>query len=343
MNSSVNDSTLNLLNNLSISLMSDQKAAFILWVIFGALNAVAASLTIAIIIAWKPLHTDTQILAANLAFAEMLGGISLAATGAYHLVNIASGLPETTTAKSCYMKVGIHYFTIDVSAVFHLVLSFDRFMAAVFPLRYNNRSNNYSVTVSIVFWLVPSLIFVCSFFDLSSETYIPVCLVRAAVGTNFYSIYIYTLFTVSTISVLLYCVTVAILKCQILNLVSKNSSVAEIKTRMRNKATKALGLGAILHFITFTASAFGSVLIANLLYHGTIYGPYLGVMYFTGGITSFVFYIICHKQFYIGLLHLFGKMNVVLKKTTNSIRSSNQVFTLQLQHVSHANKILERR
>lgn len=300
MNSTLNDS-LAATNDLSIATMKSQVGCYIAWIIFGSLNSLAAFTTIVTIALWKPLHTDTQILAANLAFTEILSGLSFTAAGCYHLMNIAYGLPETQTQKSCYLKVFMHYWSCHSSAFLYLGISIDRFMAAIYPILYKNRNKRYSIYMVLGFLAIPSLISFFSFFDLSDKNIIPVCLARAAISDTFYNIQTYSLMTVSTASFVIYCLNLTILRLQLLLNSFTTGNVAAVRSRLHNKVTRALGFSAALHLVTVTTSSYGTIVLTSLVFRGSLYGPYLAVLLFLGGIISFTFYTICQKQFRSGL------------------------------------------
>lgn len=234
MNASVNSYLLGL-NEQSVALMKYQMTAFVLWIVLGTLNGIAGILTIVIIVVWKPLHTDTQELAAHLAFAETMGGLSIAATGCYHVFNILNDIPETTTMKSCYLKVAIQNLSNDSSAFFYLAISLDRFAAAIFPIRYKNRPRNYNTYVSIIFWIIPLMFFISSFY----------------------------------------------------------------------------------------------------VQRGTLYGPYFGVLYFVGGITSLAVYLICQKEFQVG----FSQVIKSLTKLNNNVSFIPSTSSMVLQQNLQTNRV----
>lgn len=214
MNNSSSDILSNL-NALSLDIMQLQLPAYIVYLIIGSLDASLSALVVTISVLWKPLHTDTQILAANLAMCDIICGASIAIAAIYHLVYMILGLPETRTQFQCYLVSGIQLFAISSSVFFYMAISIDRFIASVFPLWYSNRSPIYIYVVSVVFWVLPLILFGLSFTDSSNELLIPVCLARASIGDKFYSIYIFSVLILSVTSVLIYVLTLIILKYQL--------------------------------------------------------------------------------------------------------------------------------
>lgn len=342
---STNQTSLTMMNEISLSLMKEQTFAYVLWVVSGTTNALTSIFTMAVIMVWKPLRTDTQMLVANAAFAEIVGGLTLAVAGCYHLFSISHAYPETTVKKNCYLKFGIIFFCIQESAFFYLAISVDRFLASIFPHFYNNRSKIYVILKCIVFWLVPSILFACTFLELDEKAFIPICLVRAATGDTIYFIYNNLLFTVSTTTVLIYVLTLLILKYQISVAVTSNNSnsnISEIKRRMHNKATITLLITAVLQLVTFTTSTLGSVVLTNYTYKGTTYGPYLSILYFMGGMQLFVIYFLRQKKFRDGFQYTIQLMKTKLKITkipipiniNNANHSSSQRSQQELQEIS---------
>lgn len=318
MNSTNSSDIISMLNVKSIALNKDILSAFIVWAIVGIISFLTATLTLATVFVWKPLHTDTQVLAANLAMSELVGALSLAVAAFYHFIHIAFELPETTTKQSCYVKFAVHYFSIDVSGFFHFIISLDRFTGAIFPLHYNRRPKRYSTYLSIVAWTVPLVTFIIGVVDSSGEVYIPVCLIRGAVGDTFYAVYIYSLLTISIVAVLGYCITIIVLKYQIRASATNVGNIAEIKKRLRSQVMKALAISAVTHLLTFTGAAFGGVLLANFAFLGTVQKPYLGVLFFSGGISCFVIYLICQQEFRAGFRYFCLKIKTGIEKITSN-------------------------
>lgn len=320
------------LNNQSIALMQYQPAAYTLWVVLGLVDAFISILTIAIIIVWKPLHTDTQVLVAHLSASEALSGISYCCTGCYHLFNIVKGYPETTTQANCYQYIFTHIFSRILSAFYYFGISIDCFFAVIFPMFYKKRSKKYAIYSSIVYWSVTIVLFTWSCFSASSQIYIPICIVRSALSDSYYRMYNKLLIVLYTVTVSVYCLIAVIMKYQIMILGHNHVNVTELRKRIRSKVMVILALIAVVHFVIYNGGSLVSLYLSTLPNRGTIYSPYIGSSYFVGGILSSFTYLVRQKDFYDGFIHFVKLVKVKLSScqvcVTNSITPSIAIHTV---------------
>lgn len=137
------------------------------------INTIAATLTLATILVWKPLKNDTQLLVGNLALSEIGLSISSIGLASYHLHNIRFGISGRMSQRECFPKAGAIALFITLNASFYFVLSIDRFLAAVCPMFYRTRNRRYVIFVTSFVWLINfSLIILGLISDTSDEVFL---------------------------------------------------------------------------------------------------------------------------------------------------------------------------
>lgn len=305
-NSAANDQLQNisLVNNLP--LQHNLLWSFILWICIGFANSLASLCNTYIFLVWKPMQKDTSLLVVQMSVVELAGGIILMSIGCFHTYSAIMDVPETRKMIDCWLIVCWDMLTETFIGIVYLELSFDRFVAAIFPIAYQNRTKHYVLILSIISWSFAIAIYFCSLIAvLTSNIYVPICLLRYSLGILYFSICSYTNLILSIAAVICYLLIIIILKCQVRYIAKRGGNVGEVKKRMESKVSKALALSAVAHLLTFTTAALGVQLVTYLLpFNGGTFGPFFNTFYHFGSLTSLPIYFLFQKAFRTGLKHL---------------------------------------
>lgn len=302
------------MNNISSStfdnlpLQYSQTPAFTLWAASGLLNCLASLWIIIILIGWKPIKGETLLFTIQLTVIEGLASVANVAIGFYHIKKASYSEPETDTKFNCWLIVGVDLFFVVMLSFLCLAISFDRFFATVFPIKYQHRPRYYFYFINSLVWVLSVLMYGISFLMAPKVSYIPVCQVSQSIDVSFYNVYKYLTFFLSLISVFLYFMTLLILKYQVYIVSKQGGSIVEIKKRMHSKVGKVLAANAIAHLFTFTVADFGTGIVTLFTSKGPTFGPYFASLYFIGALSCFPIYVIFQKQFRVGSFELISKI-----------------------------------
>lgn len=291
--------------DISLAVLKSNVAAYVCWLVAGSINIIFSFLTVLIIFQWKPLHSDTQFLAGNLAVSEM--GISAVtiSLAIRRLYNIYNKIPESMSKNECFVKTVWLYFFAFLQSMFLLVLSCDRFYATIFPMNYLNRNKYYKLILAIGVWSVAIILTLLLYLDVVKQEMVPICFTKYLFGAILLKVSTAFSLCFSLISAIVYVVCLIVLKLQVSKTRRIGGSIAGIRIQMRNKVTQSLSLIVFLHLFIHTLSAVWSLLIA---YFDTGLGnlnPYFLVLYCFGGISSFGACYIRQQQFREGFQFLF--------------------------------------
>lgn len=309
------NSTFQILIEGSLFLLKSQRNAYISWIFVGFINIISAFFTLIIFITWKPLRTDTQFLAANLAISEI--GISFSTMGpaVYHLYNEYFELHEVQSQTTCFGKIIVQYSFLLLLAAFHAVISFDRFMGAIFPLFYSQRNQYYAPIAATCIWFTSICTTISLSYGISNDVLVTACMGRFAITPSANFIYTYFLIALSIIPIFVYICCMMVLRIQISIADLTNESVVEISNRMKNKVTKSLAISASIHLISYLGSVLASLLVGLYSNNAAVLHPYFVTLFLDGGLSSFVVYYFCQQQFRDGLHHIIRK----IVKKNNSV------------------------
>lgn len=294
-------------NEASVALLNSQTGAFVLWICCGSLNGLAAIFTILCIILWKPLHTDTQFLAANLALSEI--GLSLCVVGPaiYHLRNIYFGYSEVMSENACFSQVFGQYLFMLLIPVFNGVLCLERFLATVFPFYYKRRHRCYVYFITFSIWTICPWITFSLYAGFTDNLLVVECIGRFISTAKARVLYLALEMTVSVLSFTLYILLILILRLEIKKAMTKGQSFIEISQRMRNKVTRSVALTALAHLVTYTGSIICAIIVANFTSNSSILGPYFSAFHVFGGILTLPVYLICQQNFRDAFRYMFQK------------------------------------
>lgn len=327
-----NHSTNLSLPELSLSILNSQMVAYALWIVIGFFNVVTSILTLVVFVMWKPLHTHTQVFAGNLAVCEICGSLSLIAPAIEHLYNYYSQINEIMPKRLCFPRIVWQLLFLNLLTHFHIMLSVDRFLAAIVPIFYKSRTRLYSTLSCITIWIISIGFTFSVYLDVSKSETMLVCLTRYIAGEIFVTIVISYFVLISILSVCIYLLIGIILKWQIYKAQQIDANFAEMKTRMRNRINGSLLLNAFIHFITYTSSCICSWLLSNIaITNAVIIAPYSTIMYSFGGISTFTVYYCCQQQFRSGCRFLWkrlvgcGVTQVTILSTSNTQNDRNRI------------------
>lgn len=289
---------------LSLVILQSQGVAFVCWIIVGSINLIFAILTLTVFSSWKPLHTDTQFLAGNLAVSEIGLSTSTVVLAIYHLHNLYNDIPENITKNECFIKTVWQVLFLFLQAMFHVAISCDRFFAAIFPMRYNDRNKNYKFILAAAIWSAATVLTMLLYQDVDKNEMVLICFTRKLYGDAVAKITTGLFVTFSLLSVTIYIICLIILKLQIAKTGMTDGNVAEIGIRMRNKVTQSLAIIAFIHFATYTSGSAGSLLMVSLDKKADYLTSYFALLMNFGGISSFGVYYSRQLQFREGIRFL---------------------------------------
>lgn len=308
------------LNETSLNLLNPQTGGFIAWIVFGTINTISSILIICTIVIWKPLHSDTQFIAANLAVCDIGMSLSTIGIAIYHLHNVYFQIPEVMLYSTCFTKSVARLIFLLIIPVFHTVLSLDRFISAVFPVMYRNRSRYYFLILTCTVWLgTPCMLVSLYFANFKSDNLVPLCMSRYATDATTSLVSGNFALIMSSLSVLIYIALVAILQYQIKKSSNATGNVAEIGNQIRNKVTLSVALIALLNFLSYTGFTAVSYISGSLVSNSTALSPYWNIFYVLGGVFSFGVYIRCQTQFKDGFHYFLGKIKLKSNNTVTSM------------------------
>lgn len=290
----------------SIAQQNTQLSIFIVWVSLGFADAFVATFVMVTYIIWLPLKADVPALAINVAFVQILAGLSLLAQGCYHLYHVSFNMPQVTTKLKCYSVLWVRNLVMLLLAVFNTMISADRFISIVNPVYYRDRALKFIKYVPVFGWVITTVIIGFSFFDVTNET-ILVCIVRAATGRTYFDFQQYLIVSLSALSVLLYIIALVIVQVEMKTALKNGKNVSEIRKKLKNQATIALGVNAVLRLTLLSVASLTSFIFTKLNFGGSL-GSYFGVLSYIGGISDFIIYSACRKQFRQGLRYLRAKI-----------------------------------
>lgn len=306
-------------NETSIMLLKSQMGAFIAYIIFGSVNIIAAILIISTIAIWKPLHSHTQFFAVNLAFCEI--GISLCGIGTAinHLYNIYFEIPEVMLQTTCFKQAVSQYMFMLLVPSFHVVLSFDRFISALFPFIYRKRGDFYSLVVACIVWIISPCVTASLYSSVSYNITVVECVARLAINANASQMYVITEISLSLLSLSLSATLMIVLQIQIKKSGGTNGNITEIGKRMKNQATQCVAIIALFNFLSYTCSLLISLAVYHLSSNPESVGLYFNVLYSLGGVYSFIVYFQCQKRFREGFYYLLTKIRINSNNTVSVI------------------------
>lgn len=279
------------------------KSAFGFWVYCGSSNGILSLISLIVLVVWKPMSGDSLVLTIQLMIMEVFGSVLTLVLGLHHLYEIYTNEPESAPQLHCWSVIAIDVVSIAVICVFYFELSVDRFCAAVLPYIYQRRSKHYMKYLTLIAWLITALFLGCSVIDVSPTKHVPLCLLRYGLTKIYFSSFEACMLALSVAAILIYILTVVILKLQLIHASKTGGNMADIKARMNKKVTRVLAVSAAGHFGTYGFAALMKIALTECS-PTFCTSPYFTTMYHFGGTVCFLTYFTFQQKFRMGCLAL---------------------------------------